>query len=757
MSQLSGIIDSSKSGIIALDREYRIVAANTRSREIIKQFYNSTFRIHDQWFEVLTQEEDKAKYKKMWDKALSGQSFATEDSRLDKQNNRVWLEISLNPILSESQEIIGASLFMRDITERMRAQKNTELTAHILNNSTNEVYVFDAQSLKFVYANERACTNLGYTLDELKEKTPYEIEIRFTRESFYEHIAPLERGEIKNLLIETTYHRKDGTAYEVALNLQYFEDQDKPLFAAIAQDVTQRKRHEQALEDALERFNLAISATQEGIWEMPVVPADPINPDNAAWWSRTFKTLLGFEENEFEDKLHSWSARLHPDDRELTLRALYNHIMSKDRTIPYEVEYRLRTKQNKYVWFFASGETLRDAEGNPKKFAGTIRNINRRKKAERDLAEQTAIVKGILNASVNSIIAVNVRGIITSVNHATQPIFGYHEDELIGKNIQMLLASEEGIMLENSINTVRESVARRKDGSLLPVDISVSETTLSEDNRKIYVMIFRDTSQRKEKEKILAESEDRFRKLNDASLEGILFHEQGLVIDANKAFCTISGFKMEEVIDMNFYDRLSEEGRMLARQKDQDNDERPYEVEFMRKNGEMVPLELWARGIVRDGSFTRVISVRDISQRKKAEQEQRRLIDVLDTLPECVSYTDASGTIKYINRAGLKMLGYDSVEEVVNHSISLIHPQEVINKFIQDWLPSSIHHGSLQTESVVTTKDGKAMKVSQTIIAHLNRMVTWNMFLLSLATTCTRLKIAILSPKKGCEPAQCLV
>ncbi len=719
LSQLQGIIDSSKSGIVALDTDFKVVSANKRIREIIKVLRNSEFEIGDYWFKIFRNENDKIHARRLWERAFSGQYYSLEDRYTAEDGSPKWLDISFNPIPNEENEIIGASMFVRDVTERKRDLKNIEITAQILDNSANEVYVFDANTLHFLRVNEKARKNLGYTFKELRDLTPYDIAPSFDAQSFRTYIAPLKEGSIENLNLETVYHRKDGSTYDVELSLQFFKDEDTPLFAAIAQDITQRKKHEQELEEALERFDLATAATNEGVWEMHVVPQDPINPDHHAWWSRRFKALLGFEEHEFEEKLESWISRLHPEDKNKTMRDFYNHLIDQTGETPFALEYRLLTKDNQYLWFSASGETVRNESGLPRKFAGSIRNIDRRKRAEQELEEQTAVVNGILNASINSIISVNEQERIISANGITEDLFGYSADELVGNSITTLLHSPEELNFDDIIDQVKEMEATKKDGTVFPVDISISETHI--DDRKIYVFIFRDATQRKQREQMLARSEERLRKISDATLEGIFFHEEGLITDINKAFTRITGFESEDVIGKPAFNHLTPESQQVARAKAAANDESPYEVEFIRKDGQVIPLEVRARSIFLKGTLSRVVSVRDISARRLSELQQKQLVDVLDTLPDGISYMDAQGIIRYANRSILKILGYEDQEEIVNQSISRLHTPEMMNKLIQEWLPSSIQQGSFQNETVVLAKNGETVRVQQTIISHLNK------------------------------------
>ncbi len=488
LSQLQGIIDSSRAGIVALNRNFEVVAANRQVRELVRTIRNAEFSLGDYWLNTFQDEEKRNRAKVLWERAFSGVHFSQEDSYVVENQVRRWYEFSYSPIFNENKEIMGASMFVRDITDRKRELKHIELNAHILDNSSNEVYVFDANTFKYTIVNEKARQNLGYTIEELHKLTPYEIEPLYTRESFAERIKPLQKGEMNFLILETTHYRKDGSSYNVELNLQYFEDEETPLFAAIAQDITQRKQNEKQLNDAISRFDLATQATKDGLWEMNVMPNDPVNPDNPVWFSPRFSELLGFDEDDFLGKLDSWASRLHPEDREKVLRNLYNHITDKTGETPFEVEFRIANRLQEFLWFSATAETQRDIDGVPVKIAGSIRNINRRKKAEEELLEQNAVVSAIFNASNNSIISVDTEGKILSANPATYNMFGYHYPDLVGKSLYKLLTNKQ-LEVQHLVDTTTQAHGVKSDNTTFEMEMSVSESNVN--TRKVYAIIIR--------------------------------------------------------------------------------------------------------------------------------------------------------------------------------------------------------------------------------------------------------------------------
>ncbi len=114
----------------------------------------------------------------------------------------------------------------------------------ILEASLNEIYVFDAESLKFIEVNRGARENLGYTMDELRNLTPVDLKPDYTEKSFSELVEPLRQGEQEVMVFQTWHRRADGTCYDVEVHLQRSRFQGRPCFAAIILDISERKRAE---------------------------------------------------------------------------------------------------------------------------------------------------------------------------------------------------------------------------------------------------------------------------------------------------------------------------------------------------------------------------------------------------------------------------------------------------------------------------------------------------------------------------------
>ena len=182
--------------------------------------------------------------------------YETRRVRLD--GSVVAVEAAGLPIDWDGEQ---AQLIMnRDISSRLEAEQLSTRLGRIIDDSSNEVYVFDEKTLKFLQVNRGACENLGYTPEELVTMTPLDIKPEYSQENFDEVLNQLRAGTVSSVPIETIHRRKNGTYYDVSINLQLMRNETPLSFAAIVQDITERKQFEFSLKVAKEEAESAAQA-----------------------------------------------------------------------------------------------------------------------------------------------------------------------------------------------------------------------------------------------------------------------------------------------------------------------------------------------------------------------------------------------------------------------------------------------------------------------------------------------------------------
>ena len=151
------------------------------------------------------------------------------------------------PCFSDTGAFLGFVGASTDITENKKVEAQVAQFGRILDSSLNEIYVFDAATLRFVHVNHGARQNLGYSMEELRAMTPLDIKPEYSAETFEATLTLLRSGETNQLLFQTVHCRKDGSTYPVEVRLQLSRTEDPPLYIAIISDITERLRAEEYL------------------------------------------------------------------------------------------------------------------------------------------------------------------------------------------------------------------------------------------------------------------------------------------------------------------------------------------------------------------------------------------------------------------------------------------------------------------------------------------------------------------------------
>jgi PAS domain S-box-containing protein len=259
---------------------------------------------------------------------------------------------------------------------------------------------------------------------------------------------------------------------------------------------------------------------------------------------------------------------------------------------------------------------------------------NEHRKTRSALSDSGERLRAILEAAVEGIITIDERGMIESFNRSAEVIFGYGAAEAIGQNIKMLMPEpfrhEHDGYLKNYretghakiIGIGREVVGRRKDGTLFPMDLSVSEVKLA--NRRMFTGFVRDITGRKAAEKALAY----FAVLVESSDDAIV----GKTLDSkitswNKGAERIFGYLRDEMIGKPIAilipeDRQSEEPEILAKIKHGESVDH-YETVRRCKDGRLIDVSVTISPIHdNDGRVIGASKVaRDITERKRLEKE----------------------------------------------------------------------------------------------------------------------------------------
>lgn len=166
---------------------------------------------------------------------------------------------------------------LTDMSEQKRTEASELRLGRIIEQSLNEVYVIDANTLQFLQVNHGARMNLGYSMDELRELTPTSLLPEYTVEQFADTIKLLRGGTKDKVIFKASNRRKNGSTYDIEVHVQFMMNEEPPVFVAIAQDITRQNQIERDLHLAVEKSTEASRAKSEFLSNMSHEIRTPMN------------------------------------------------------------------------------------------------------------------------------------------------------------------------------------------------------------------------------------------------------------------------------------------------------------------------------------------------------------------------------------------------------------------------------------------------------------------------------------------------
>ena len=292
-------------------------------------------------------------------------------------------------------------------------------------------------------------------------------------------------------------------------------------------------------------------------------------------------------------------------------------------------------------------------------------------------------------------------GRIVDCNPAFEKMFGYARSELRAMTFMDLTHPDdvaEGrqlhleILAGKRVHFQIEKRYYRKDGSLLWARVTVSVFDTDTSDAHLVIAMVEDVTDQKQSESALRESEERFRRLSTAAFEGIFIHRGGVILDANDQFARLLGLSNgAELIGTNGWRYVVRETRRRAIEHMRNKDERPFEGHIVTKDKKIVPIEVVGREIPWEGTTVGVVAIRNIQERKEAEDARRVLEHQLFHAERLATVgTVVSGIVHNLKGPLTGILGYSDL-------LKLRYPNEEFINRIQN----SAHHMNEMIENIL--------------------------------------------------------
>ena len=278
--------------------------------------------------------------------------------------------------------------------ERKRTEQKLRLQATALESAANGILITDREGT-IIWANPAFTFLTGYTLEEVIGQNPRILKSGTQDPSFYESLwSTILAGQV--WWGEVINRRKDGSLYTEDQTITPVRDENGEVsyFVAVKQDISERKRMEEALRESETRFRTLAQGSPVGIFRTDATGhCIFLNERGGEITGLSPEAAIGY----------SWTQRVHPDDRDRVL-AEWNTALEKN--LPFGSEYRFEHPDGGTTWVFGQALPEKGPAGEITSYVGTITDITERKRAEEELqATQLQLIQSARFESVGQLAA----------------------------------------------------------------------------------------------------------------------------------------------------------------------------------------------------------------------------------------------------------------------------------------------------------------------------------------------------------------
>jgi PAS domain S-box-containing protein len=266
-AQMTMLLESPIDALIVVDQHGLIQMVNTQME---KMFGYSRDELFGQTMEILLPHRFRPQHRQHLQRYMEHPKMRPMGTGLElwgmsKEGREFPVEISLNPLQTTGAPLVSAAI--RDVSERKLAEKQVARLARILEASDSEIYLFDAVTLRFTFANQGALQNTGYTATELQDLTPLDLALSEDVASFEARLGALRNQRDTTLQFSSHCRRKDGSFYPVDIHLQLFGSEQPPVFSIVAFDTSEREATQKALRESQQRVAMHVASTPLAVLE----------------------------------------------------------------------------------------------------------------------------------------------------------------------------------------------------------------------------------------------------------------------------------------------------------------------------------------------------------------------------------------------------------------------------------------------------------------------------------------------------------
>ncbi len=616
-------------------------------------------------------------------------------------------------LLARLADTVGYKLrAIEDALERRRAEhalrESEARYRNIVETAQEGIWTIDARG-RTTFVNRMMADMLGYSVEEMTGRALFDFMDDEGREISARNIERRREGIAEQH--EFKFLRKDGAAIWTLLNTTPLQDEQGYAGAlAMVTDITERKQAEEALRASEAMLNKAQEVANTGSWTWDM-------GSNSVSWSRHTYRLYGANPDDPPTDLWAWiDACVHADD----IPGLRESVASGKRGKSKPTEFRVTWPDGSVHWLYGEGEVICNAHGEPVQMVGTLQDVTERKRAELALRESEARLRTVVSNAPVIMFSLDHEGKFVLSEGSGLKSLGLKPGELVGRSVFDVYSEYPEICADVRRALAGEAFIAVTAVGALEYEVYYSPMTGVDGKVQTINGLALDITERKRADAALRQSEERFRRVFEVTpvVMSVTRERDSSFVDLNEAFSEVTGWAREEALgrtdlDLGMWpdpgEREDMMQQLLARGAIHN-----AEWRLRTRSGELRHI-LGSAERMRLADEPCILLVgQDITARKRADEQMRKLSSALENTAESVMITDRRGVVEYVNPAFESITGF-ARNEVIGGKPSIVKSGRQGPEFYRQ-LWRSITAGDVFSEVFVNKrKDGSLFYEEKTI------------------------------------------
>ena len=712
------------------EKRYRLLYDNTPAMLRSVDSEQRLTDVNKRWLQTLGYERDEVIGRK-FQEFLTGPSQAFADNEMLPQffrdgfaENMPYQVVKKNGEIldvlftaqaerDEHGRIIGSVAVIEDITERKRAElvlrESEERYRTLVEESFDGVVVDDGH--RIIFANSRAAEMVGFDRNDLVGMDFSAL----THPDFHALLRKRSMLRLETVVMPSKYEvkllRRNGEPFDAEINSRAVEIEGEKYIQNWVRDISDRKKVEMALRESEALYRIITeNATDIIVRQGP--------NDGVVYVSPSVQEILGYSPDEVTGL--PVIDFFHPEELSMAADAV-SDVAGDQGDLLYR--FRVRRKDGDYVWLETGGKAITDpATGEYQGLVTVSRDITARIKSEEALRASEKKYRELVESISEAIFTIDPSGVITYVSPAIESILGFPQEAVIGRPFSDLVYSNDLIRMSEEFVEAMEEDGYPSEYRLVSVSgeprwVQSNSQPYYEGDRLVGIRgVLTDVTERKLAELELIRSQKTLSAILDSMPFGVMVVDSNRVIRrANASALELAGYDtLDEVIGQSCEETLCLQEDGLCPVLDKGETVDLNECSLVTRDGREIAI---LKSVVRvniEGEDLLIEGFLDLTERKQAEEALRESEEnfrqIIEHMPDMFYRADMSGKLIMSNVEGVKLLGYESLDDLIGVDLAQTFYQNPDDR--QRFLEELLREGSVRDYMVVMRRrDGNPMWV----------------------------------------------